>query len=38
MIASILWVGLLGLAINAALVAAEHRLFRWHHALTTEAR
>jgi NitT/TauT family transport system permease protein len=38
MIASILWVGLLGLTINAVLVATERRLFRWHHALMAEAR
>jgi NitT/TauT family transport system permease protein len=38
MIASILWVGVLGLIINALLVATERRLFRWHHALTADAQ
>jgi NitT/TauT family transport system permease protein len=38
MIASILWVGMLGLIINALLVAAERRLFRWHHVLTEDAQ
>ncbi|HEX3920693.1 MAG TPA: ABC transporter permease [Streptosporangiaceae bacterium] len=38
MIASILCVGVLGLIINALLVATERRLFRWHHALTAEAQ
>jgi NitT/TauT family transport system permease protein len=38
MIASILWVGVLGLTINAVLVATERRLFRWHYVLTADAQ
>jgi NitT/TauT family transport system permease protein len=32
LLAGALWAGLLGLAINVALVRAGRRLFRWHHA------
>ncbi|GII91417.1 ABC transporter permease [Sinosporangium siamense] len=31
MLAAVLWAGLGGMACNAALVAAERRVFRWHH-------
>jgi NitT/TauT family transport system permease protein len=31
-LAGVVWVGLFGVVVNAALVAAERRLFRWHHA------
>ncbi|GIH29698.1 nitrate ABC transporter permease [Acrocarpospora phusangensis] len=31
MIAATAWVGLFGIAVNALLVAAEKRVFRWHH-------
>ncbi|MDA0635404.1 ABC transporter permease [Nonomuraea sp. MCN248] len=31
-LAGVVWVGLFGVAVNALLVSAERRLFRWHHA------
>ncbi|MEV4076210.1 ABC transporter permease [Nonomuraea fuscirosea] len=31
-LAGVFWVGLFGVAVNALLVAAERRAFRWHHA------
>ncbi|WP_226898829.1 ABC transporter permease [Nonomuraea phyllanthi] len=31
-LAAVLWVGLFGVLVNAVLVAAERRAFRWHHA------
>ncbi|MEV4223562.1 ABC transporter permease [Nonomuraea sp. NPDC049725] len=31
-LAGVVWVGLFGVVVNALLVAAERRLFRWHHA------
>ena len=31
MLAVVAWAGAFGLAVNALLVYAEHRLFRWHH-------
>jgi NitT/TauT family transport system permease protein len=34
LLAGAIWAGLLGLAINAILVAAERRAFRWHAART----
>ena len=37
MIAIAVWTGLIGLAINGVFAAAEHRLFRWHFALTATA-
>jgi NitT/TauT family transport system permease protein len=37
MIAVAVWTGLIGLAVNGVLAAAERRLFRWHFALTATA-
>jgi NitT/TauT family transport system permease protein len=37
MIAIAVWAGLIGLAVNAAFVTAERRLFGWHFALTASA-
>ncbi|WP_067823130.1 ABC transporter permease [Actinomadura kijaniata] len=37
MLAGAVWAGLLGMLVNAALVAAERRAFRWHTAQTGEA-
>jgi NitT/TauT family transport system permease protein len=37
MIAATVWTGLFGLAVNALLVRAERRLFRWHHMTTGQA-
>jgi NitT/TauT family transport system permease protein len=34
MIAIAVWAGLIGLAVNYVFATAEHRLFRWHFALT----
>ncbi|WP_308169769.1 ABC transporter permease [Acrocarpospora catenulata] len=34
MMAATAWVGLFGIAVNALLVGAEKRLFRWHHTRT----
>jgi len=34
LLATAIWCGILGLALNAVLVGAERRAFRWHHALT----
>jgi len=31
-LAAVLWAGILGVVLNGALVWAEHRAFRWHHA------
>ncbi|MEV4012837.1 ABC transporter permease [Nonomuraea angiospora] len=31
-LAAVFWVGLFGVLVNALLVAAERRAFRWHHA------
>jgi NitT/TauT family transport system permease protein len=36
-LAAALWAGVLGLALNAALVWAERRAFSWHHAYAAEA-
>lgn len=36
-VATAVWAGFLGLAINAAFAAAGRRLFRWHHARGGEA-
>jgi NitT/TauT family transport system permease protein len=38
LLATALWCGILGLALNAVFVAAERRAFRWHHALTGAAQ
>jgi NitT/TauT family transport system permease protein len=38
LLATALWCGMLGLALNAVFVAAERRAFRWHHALTGAAQ
>ncbi|MFC0863057.1 ABC transporter permease [Sphaerimonospora cavernae] len=38
MLAATLWAGLFGVLSNAVLVAAERRLFRWHHARSEAAR
>jgi NitT/TauT family transport system permease protein len=37
-LAAALWTGLLGLALNAALVGAQRRLLPWHQAYAAEAR
>jgi NitT/TauT family transport system permease protein len=37
LLATALWCGVLGLALNAVFAAAERRAFRWHHALTGTA-
>lgn len=34
LLATALWCGIIGLALNAVFVAAERRAFRWHHALS----
>ncbi|PZG18685.1 ABC transporter permease [Nonomuraea aridisoli] len=36
-LAGVFWVGLFGVLVNALLVAAERRAFRWHHAQRGEA-
>ncbi|MEV0237034.1 ABC transporter permease subunit [Nonomuraea sp. NPDC050786] len=36
-LATALWVGLFGVLVNAVLVAAERRAFRWHHARLGDA-
>jgi NitT/TauT family transport system permease protein len=38
LLATALWCGTLGLALNAVFIAVERRAFRWHHALTGVAR
>ncbi|MGV9779541.1 ABC transporter permease [Streptosporangium sp. NPDC003464] len=38
MLAAVVWTGVIGLALNALLVAAEHRLFGWRRAGAGEVR
>ena len=37
-LAAALWAGILGVALNGALVWAERRTFRWHHAYAGDQR
>jgi NitT/TauT family transport system permease protein len=36
MLAAVVWTGVIGLLVNGVMVAAERRIFRWHHARTGE--